>query len=266
MAIKNLDAFLHTYFTSHHCKVNNSEDGVLHVKLTEEMDRALMNRPFYWHYIKKMGQNGDPMHLTLITNPNKRDGKGDWVHFGSPRLQQIINHLKENEKFTMLFQQIKTDKNTALYPWLVMNIKISYKGKQKKDEIISIGLHLINGMMKLEMMDILQKIPLQMTISDYCYTISPLIKIKSGFIRIESVIENYINNQPHEWADASFKTLKEEIDLLKHFYQGITEIEDLEQQMDNEIENMKKRYTPSISMEVINGGIFYLSENINHLE
>lgn len=257
MAITNLNHFLQDYFRYHKCDILENNDGVLKIQLTEEMDQALMNRPFYWHYIKKMGQKGDPLSLTLITNPNKQDVKGDWIHFGSPRLQQIINHLKEKERFTKLFQKVITNKNTPLYPWLIINLKLSYKGKHKKDEVISIGLQLVNGNMRLQMMDYLKNIPLQMKISDYCYTISPLIKLQSGYKRIESVLATYIENQTHEWAEESLKLLDEEISSLKHFYEGRTE--ELEQ-MEKEIEEVKERYYPTISHHVINGGIFYLTE------
>ena len=97
MAITNLNQFLQDYFVSHRCKILENNDGILKIQLTEEMDQALMNRPFYWHYIKKIGQQGEPMDLTLITNPNKKDVKGEWIHFGSPRLQQIITLLRTNE-------------------------------------------------------------------------------------------------------------------------------------------------------------------------
>ncbi|MFD1850612.1 YqhG family protein [Oceanobacillus bengalensis] len=258
MAIANLNQFLHDYFSFHHCEIIENNDGVLRVQLTEEMDRALMNRPFYWHYVKKMGNKGEPMKLTLITNPNKREEeKGEWIHFGSPRLHQLINHLKENEKYTKLFQKINVTHNTALYPWLVVNIKVSYKGKYKKDEVISIGLHLVNGKMRLEMMDHLKEIPLQSTISDYCYTISPLIKLQSGYLRIEKVISNYIENQEHTWAEESLHALNEELNTLRHFYHA----DDNEEQMNKEIEEIKERYQPVISFEVINGGIFYLAES-----
>ncbi|RLL48092.1 hypothetical protein D8M04_02115 [Oceanobacillus piezotolerans] len=255
MAITNLNQFLHDYFTNHHCQILTNQDGVLQIQLTEEMDRAIMNRPFYWHYIKKIGRDGEPMTLTLITNPEKREAeKGEWIHFGSPRLQQLIRHLKENERYTKLFQQVTTTKNTALYPWLVTNLKVSYRGKHKKDEIISIGLQLVTGNMKLEMMNHLKTLPLQATISDYCYTISPMIKIQSGFKRIESVILNYIENQTHEWAQDSLKTLNEELKTLRHFYQD----EEHSEQMNKEMEAIKERYSPIISIETINGGIFYL--------
>src|SRR5690625_80089 len=256
MAITDLNHFLKTYFSAHHCELIHAEDGVLTIQLTEEMDRALMNRPFYWHYVKSTGNTGTPMQLTLITNPDKRDVKGEWIHFGSPRLQQIIAHLKQNEQITKLFQKVNTTKNTALYPWLVTNIKISYEGKQKKDEVFSVGLHLVNGAMKSNMMDTLKSVPLNMAISDYCYPISPLIKLKSGYVRIETVIDNYIKKQSHEWAEDSLQTLDEEIQMLHHFYNEETEAE----QKEKEMHEITKRYQPRITYKVINGGIIYLTE------
>lgn len=257
MAITNLNLFLENYFTSHQCELLHNRDGVLSVQLTEQMDRALMNRPFYWHYVKSTGNNGQPMKLNFITNPEKRDEKGEWIHFGSPRLQQIMDHLKQNEKYTKLFQCVDASTKVPLFPWLVCNIKISYQGKQKKDEMISIGLHLMNGMMLLGMMDRLQQVSLQMTISDYCYTISPIIKLESGFLRIESVIKNYFENQNHEWAEQSLETLEEEIKTLQYFY--MDEADD--EQMHKEANEIKERYKPRITSKVVNGGIFYLTED-----
>lgn len=256
MEIANLSDFLEGYFSSHHCELLANHDGVMTVQLTEQMDRDLMNRPFYWHYVKSTGNSGQPMKLTLITNPNRRDEQGEWIHFGSPRLQQIINHLKQNEKYTKLFQRVDTNTNTPLYPWLVCNIKISYQGKQKKDELISIGLHLVNGTMHTDMMQRLQEIGLHMTISDYCYPISPMIKLKSGYLRIESVINNYIEHQSHEWAEASLETLEEEIKTLQYFYTADNNPE----QMEKELNEIRQRYNPKITSEVMNGGIFYLTE------
>lgn len=261
MAIENLNPFLQHYFTAHDCSLLHNQDGVLTVQLTETMDRALMNRPFYWHYVKKTGFMGEPKRLTLITNPDKQEEEGEWIHFGSPRLQQIFQHLRNAEMHTKLFQQIDTTKKTALYPWLVINMKISYVGKQKKDEIISIGLQLVNGMMKHNMMDYLQDIPLQTAISDYCFTLSPLIKLKSGFLRIESVIDDHIQTQPTEWAEESAKTLIEEVNMLKHFYPNETDDEELTRQMEKELQEINNRYEPKIAYQVINGGLFYLAQD-----
>lgn len=257
MKITNLHDFLQAYFTAHYCKIIHNDDGIMTVQLTEELDRALMNRPFYWHYIKSTGNAGDPMQLTLITNPVRRDEKGEWIHFGSPRLQQIFNHLKETSENIKLFQKVDTTNNTAMYPWLITNIKINYEGKQNRNELFSIGLNLVNGKINTNMMGLLELHPLNITISDYCYPISPLIRLNSGFIRIEKIIENHIKNQSHEWATESLETLAEEVELVKHFYESDNE----EIQIDNEINDLTKRFTPFISYQVINGGIVYLTQD-----
>ncbi|MFC4022807.1 YqhG family protein [Oceanobacillus longus] len=257
MAITNLNSFLCDYFSAKNCGIIHNNEGVLKIQLNEQMDRELMNRPFYWHYIKKIGRDGDPMQLTMITNPKKRDVPGEWIHFGSPRLQQIMNNLKCNERFTKLFQKVNTTNKVPLYPWLVTNIKVSYQGQHKKDEVFSIGLHLVNGRMKLDMMTELGELELQTKISDFCFTISPIIKLRSGYLRIEDVITNYIYNQEHQWAKKSLEILDEEIRTLKHFYEGETETE----QMKKEMDELTKRYDPKITISMINGGIFYLKED-----
>lgn len=117
MKISNLHDFLESYFKAQACEIITSSNGVLSVQLTEQMDRTLMNRPFYWHYIKAIGQKGDPMQLTLITNPQKKDEQGEWIHFGSPRLQQIMNDLKEKQHNVKLFEKVDTSEHTPMYPW-----------------------------------------------------------------------------------------------------------------------------------------------------
>lgn len=261
MAIKQLHDFLKNYFLAHHCEIIHDGGDRLTVQLTENMDKILMNRPFYWHYMKKMGYTGEPQQITLITNPTEPNDKGENIHFGSPRLQQILNHLKEKERFTRLFQHVETHKQHALYPWLIVNMKISYIGKQRKDEMLSIGLHLIKGIMKSDMMNVLKQIPLQMTIPDYCYTISPMIRLKSGFRRIESVVEDYIQNQTHTWAVESTNTLEEELALLNHFYTNMEGCEEQQAQMKKEKEEIYERLSPSIQIQVVNGGLFYLKES-----
>lgn len=255
MAIHDLNTFLSDYFETKNCSIEENSDGKMVIQLTEEMDRELMNRPFYWHYIKKLGRQGEPMKLSMITNLDRKDEQGEWIHFGSPRLHQILNKLKQGERLTKLFEVIHTTEKTPLYPWLITNIKVSYSGRYNKDEILSMGLQLVNGRMIVDAMDKLQKIPLEKSISDYCFTMSPIIKLQSGFKRIQDTIATYIENQDHDWAKDSFEVWKEEKKTLTHFYE-----DDLEhKRYKQELEDLKKRYQPTIQITVINGGIFYLN-------
>lgn len=261
MAITNLNDYLYRFFEANQCSILSNQNDILKVKLTEKMDRALMNRPFYWHYIKKIGQIGEPKTLTFITNPENKEEKGELIHFGSPRLQQIMNYLKENEKYVLLYEKATSvHTNIGLHPWLLVNLKITYIGRLQKDEIFSIGLNLINGMMKTQMMDYLKELSLQSNISDFCYTISPLIKLNSGFKRIEKVIQNYIENQVHDWAAESLKKSEDEINLLKRFYTQPNN--EQKKQMEQEISEIRDRYHPTITLTVVNGGIVYLKQPV----
>lgn len=260
MAISDLNQFLARFFQAHHCQVTaDGTQSTLTVKLTEEMDKALMNRPFYWHYIKKIGQVGEPKQLTFHTGPKQQHMQGEHIHFGSPRLQQIISHLKTNERFARLYQHLPVTDRTPLYPWLVTNIKLSYIGKQKREQLFSIGLNLVNGVMKTEMMAMLQQLSLQPAIPDFCYAISPMIKPVSGYRRILAVLDQFISDQDHEWAEQSLRALDDEKKLLQAFYEG--ESDDAHKQMKQEIAEISQRYQPRISIDVVNGGIFYLIDN-----
>src|SRR5699024_11243835 len=100
--------------------------------------------------MKKMVYTGEPQKITFITNPTEPNDKGEHIHFGSPRLQQIVNHLKEKERLTRLFQHVETHKQHALYPWLLVNMKISDIGRQRKEEMLCIGLRVIKRLSKSE--------------------------------------------------------------------------------------------------------------------
>src|SRR5690625_910542 len=133
--------FLKTFFLTNGCIVNSLSKDTISIKLTKELDLFMMNRPFYWHYMDKMGKQGETMSLTLTTNPHTKQPGTEFIHFGSPRYQQIINHLQINETLIKLYESVYTDKSTPLFPWFLTNIKITYKGNQIREELFSIGLN-----------------------------------------------------------------------------------------------------------------------------
>ena len=121
----------------------------LTVQLTIEMDKKIMNRPFYWKYLESTDGVPSPAQLTLITDKNKlvEDIKGEVVHFGSPRLSQLFQATKEMGSFVQMYEQIydKFDSQTILTPWLGVNYKISYYSDQTKETLYSLGINLMTG-------------------------------------------------------------------------------------------------------------------------
>lgn len=256
----DLMIFLTNYFQANHCEIKKQNHHQLQVKLTEEMDRALMNRPFYWQYIKSLGKEGEPLTLSLQlgnTSEQLSDDKFELIHFGSPRLHTIFNDLKQKAQFTRLFEKITTTENTMLFPWLVINLIVSYEGRLKKEELFSIGLQLINGTIVFNMMEKLNKRTIDEQISNYCYTITPLIKLESGFLRILNVVKQQVNKRCHKWIEESEASLNKEIQLINHFYDQLND----QDKKEKEIEQAKKRYKPKININPFSGGLFYLTDS-----
>lgn len=254
-----VENFIYNYFIENKCHVTKPKPHILEVTLTEEMDKKIMNRPFYWHYIDMTSQKGEPATIKFITDPTNKSSEGEWIHFGSPRFQKIVTELRTSAKFTRLFQRVSTTSRTPLYPWLIINVKIIYKGIVSKEEIFSVGLNLINGQMHTDMMEKLINEKFQKQISDYCYSLSPIIRINSGYNRMIKVFEHYINNQQHQWALLAMKRFEEEKTLIEDYFKN--HLEDVDKE--RIIHEAMERYQPTISFEIINGGLFYLTSAYN---
>nr|WP_197970004.1 YqhG family protein [Mesobacillus harenae] len=247
------------YFESNGCEIIENHPGYLTVQLTIEMDKELMNRPFYWHYLEKTGGVPNPMKLTLITNNQLApdDIIGETIHFGSPRLHQIFGSAKNLAGHIRLYEEHKPPAGTqaALMPWLCMNLKISYQCDRKKDIFKSIGIQLISGQLIEGFHEKLVNIQLTPKIPDHTFTLSPLIMPVSGISRVEAYLKTELKSEDHSWADAAKERWKKDLDLLNHFYEEDNENENYEV----ERRALQEQYEPKINISVVNGGVFYLT-------
>jgi hypothetical protein len=253
--------FLVKYFTANQCEILENTGSYLTVQLTIELDKELMNRPFYWHYLEKTGGVPNPMKLTLITDQKKTpdDIKGEVIHFGSPRLHQIFNSTKNLAGYIRLYEdhQATMGQQVPLRPWLGMNVKISYQCDRKRDVFRSIGLQLINGQIIENFHDELIRLQLARKIPDYSFTLSPLIMPNSGVTRIQNMIRSNILEEDHSWANEARERWSKDLRLLEHFYE---EVEEKGESYENEKRALQEQYEPKVQISIINGGIFYLSE------
>jgi len=260
MLQQEIHDFLLNYFQANDCLVIENHPGYLTVQLTVELDKELMNRPFYWHYLEKTGGIPNPMKLTLITNQKQAPEqiKGEIIHFGSPRLHQIFNSTKNLASYIRLYENHDhLQKQTPLLPWLCMNVRISYQCDRKRDVFKSIGLQLINGQMVEGFHDRIQKIQLTPKIPDYSFTLSPLVRPKSGIARIETYLQNIISKDDHSWADEARKRWDQDLRLLNHFYE---DVEEESANYETEKQALQEQYEPKINISIINGGLFYLTD------
>jgi hypothetical protein len=255
MLQQEIHDFLQKYFLANNCPPSESTSSYMTIQLSEELDKELMNRPFYWHYLEKTGGVPNPMKLTLITDPEKAPEhiKGEAIHFGSPRLHQIFGSAKNLYES----RQGKPGIQTPLLPWLCINMKVSYQCDRKRDIYESVGLQLINGMMVTGFHERLLQLPLTPKIPDYAFTLSPLIMPRSGMMRIEKMMRAKIHEEDHTWAENAKQRWQKDQELLDHFYKDAGE---KSESYEVEKQALKEQYEPKINISIINGGLFYLTE------
>ncbi|WP_409301644.1 YqhG family protein [Peribacillus sp. SCS-155] len=253
--------FLVKYFSSNNCELIENRPGYLTIQLTIEMDKELMNRPFYWHYLETTGGTPNPMKLTLITDPAlaPEDVKGDVVHFGSPRLHQIFESTTRLGGFIRLYEDTRyyPPAKYSLFPWLCINVKVSYQCDRKKDVFNSVGLNLITGDIRDDFHNKVLSLPVTPKIPDFSFTLSPLIMPKSGLARLDSFIRRTFQGDDHSWAEEAIHRWNKDLELLEHFY---AEQEEKSETYFTEKEALRAQYEPNIKISVINGGLFYLTD------
>lgn len=267
MQPQEIHNYLLQYFQANNCKIVENNPNKMTVQLTIDLDKQLMNRPFYWHYIEKTDRVPEPAVLKLITNFHKANLKnrsnGEIISFGSPRLQQIFNSVQQQGAFIRLYEQQNYLTQTPLYPWLCLNVKVSYQCDLKKDVFYSFGLQLVNGKFVTDFYNYLCTVSLTPKIPDYSFTISPLIMPESGLKRIQNKLTTIIKEQDNSWAQAARQRWEKDLQLLNNFYEGGENKNLKEASYLNEKNSLQKQYEPKIIVSIVNGGLFYLAQEAN---
>ncbi|SFP22681.1 YqhG family protein [Salibacterium halotolerans] len=252
--------YIHRYFETNGALIQHCSNNSIQIKLTEALDRELMNRPFYWHYVKKTGGTPEPMTLTFFTEQAEDQAKkGEWLHVGTPRLHQIFESARNKGIWSLLYEHHEPKQTPApLYPWLVVNVKYSFVSHQRKDKILSYGLQLIHGQLVHHMMDHLRPLQLEPIIADHSFPMASLIQVESGLLRIKNEAQRFVDDHPDDWAEKAEKKMLQELALLHTYSQAVSApTEDYEKEK-NDIQN---RYQPSVHVDIINSGLFYLSHS-----
>ncbi|MFK3937220.1 YqhG family protein [Alkalihalobacillus sp. NPDC078783] len=255
--------YVERYFEANDCPPVERQPDFLTVQLSIDMDKLLMNRPFYWHYLEKTGGSPNPMKMTLITEStsNTKEMKGEYIHFGSPRLHQLFQSTKSLGSFIRMYEdvQVSRGQSTPLQPWINVNAKVSFQCDRKKDVILSLGLNLIHGQIVTDFHAKMMEIPLTPKLPDYCFTMASLIKPASGLIRLQKMIQTFANNEPDDWAVQARQRWQQDTELLESFYEEYAEKPESYQL---EKEALREQYEPRIEVEMINGGLFFLQQQV----
>ncbi|AXI00156.1 hypothetical protein DV702_10755 [Sporosarcina sp. PTS2304] len=255
MQPQQIHDYLYHFFKENDCEILNSHSHYMNVQLTIEMDKRIMNRPFYWRYIETVGDTPNPAQLMLITDITQlQEGvKGEVMHIGSPRLHQLFRVTHELGSFVKMYERV--EERSILTPWLGLNIKVSYKSHQTKEFLYSLGMNLMTGAVFQEFHDTVCSLDLVEEPAKHVFQLPFIITPVRAIEKLERVIEQIIAKDDHQWAEEAKKRWVKDQAVLDYFYEGV---EEKPESYESEKQAMTERFTPRISMEILNGGLFYL--------
>ncbi len=295
--------FVENYLDIHQCHFIEKHPAYLQVKLSVDVDKDLTNRPYYWTFVERTGTEPETMTMNLIFDSEKAptDIRGEEIHFGSRRLQQIFHSTKKRGRIVRLYQvpinpipkyrqhqqpQIKGPIQT-LHPWLGINYKIEFLSDKKKDILLSLGINLANGEMKENFLNHLRKIELTPVLPFNVSASRPFLSVREAALQLEEWVLHEINKQDFHWAIEAEARLQEELEQIENYYQSLpheksdegfdeeknkqdNDIEEKAVEKERRIEEIKWQYSPRVKVMPINFGIFYLNEiktnNVEYLQ
>lgn len=253
MLAEQIHEYLRTFFIETDCDIVEESPNHLTVQLTPEIDKAIMNRPFYWQFVESTNAVPNPLKVTFITKKEEnKDIRGEYIHYGSMRMHQIFQTTKKLGSFVQMFEN---EEGVSLFPWIGANIKVSYHSDQTKEMLFSLGIHLIHGSVRSDFQDYLCERELTNTLPKNAYCLPYIVSPMRAIERLETAVEHYIANDDMTWAEEAMKRWKREQEILDHFYVGVEEKPEV---YEIEKKALEERFRPRIKMEIVSGGLFYL--------
>ncbi|MFY0519984.1 YqhG family protein [Lysinibacillus sp. UGB7] len=255
---QQVHSYLRQFFMENDCNILGGDDDYLTVQLTIDMDKRIMNRPFYWQYLEATNGEPNPAQVTFITDHTALTGnvRGEIVNFGSPRLNQLFQATRELGNFVQMFEKVDAaSEQIMLTPWLGVNYKVSYCCDRTKEMLYSCGMNLMTGMILEDFHEALSKMELDAIQSENVFHVQYIIKPIRALQRLDAAIEAIIQQDNHDWAVQAKKRWQRDQRVLDYFY------EDVEQKPEcYEIEKkaLEEQYDAKIKVEIINGGLFYM--------
>lgn len=220
--------FIESYLSAFSTHVMESHPSYVTVKLPDEVDKDIGNRPFYWSWVEKMNIPPQPLILSFLFDEEAKpeNFRGEYVHFGSRRLHQIFESTRKHGRFVCLFEQspltspslTKSRRSTPLIPWLCVNVKVSFICDKKRDCLLSLGINLHHSRMVDDFYSFLKRLPLSPAIPDYHYTLDRRVSLDHAFEMIDAKVQGYIASQDQTWANEARSRLADELEILDAYY------------------------------------------------
>lgn len=262
-------SYVNRYLQAMQCHIIESSPGHVQVQLSERADKDLVNRPFYWSYVEKLGIEPQPVTLSLIFDPEKAppDTKGERVIPGSTRLQQIFRSASKHGRFVRLYEDsplnLKSPRGSRPYtPWLGINYKIEWICDKMRSEIHSLGIQLLDGTIHDNFYAGLTSRQWTPRLPSHRFLTKPKLTLEAALNELEFYVQGYLEQVDDTWARDAEERMREELERLEQYYRDkpsrVSE-EEFQDEHVRRVRETKWQYQPRVQVTVVNAGLFYMA-------
>jgi hypothetical protein len=152
--------------------------------------------------------------------------------------------------------------------WLGVNYKIAYVCDRKREELLSLGIHLSTGEIADRFFDRLihrnltPRMPPRTTLGE-------TISLERAARQLEEVVLEHLNRQDYAWADEARRRLAEEEERIDAYYgdmlapSGLSpeEREEIVKQQEQRLDEIRWQHEPRIEVCPVNYGLFHLLDD-----
>lgn len=193
------------------------------------------------------------------------------VHFGSARLKQIFNAVKQNGSCVYVFEDPGPRQRTTLFSasyetWLAVCWKVEFACDLKRDELHFHAISLSSGTIDTAFESRVMNMSFLPRLPENIHVGPTFLSLSEGHRRLEQYLCDRIVELDTDWATSAKSRLQEELSLVDAYYEDLLQNADEERQaqIKEQLEARKSeitwQYEPRIMISAINCGIFHLRE------
>jgi hypothetical protein len=194
------------------------------------------------------------------------------IHFGSARLRQIFNAVKQSGSCVYLFEDPGPRQKTTLFPasyepWLAVCWKVEFACDLKREELHFHAISLASGKIDTSFDQRIIDMPLLQRLPENIHIGPTSLSLRDGHQQLEQHLYSNLEKLDTSWAISAKLRLQEELELVDAYYKDLLLVEDEERQAEvkAQLEARKSeitwQYEPRIMISAINCGIFHLRED-----
>lgn len=308
MNARQVQKFVLSYLQSTKSHIIEKGPSHVTVKLSGTADRALTNRPYYWSFVDRTGAEPETMTFHWrFEAPGEEPLPGaaaapasassapaasapaapadasafvpgmtagarivrDHVYFGSARLQQIFDSVRQAGRCVMMFEEPR-DRTHPLgsHPytaWLGVNFKVSYECDMKREELYGWGISLATGVVDERFLERLRGAKLTPRLPANVHLLPNGLTLRKALAQLEGALERKLKAADFSWAAEADERRRDELARIDEYYRPMIEraataeqAEALRNRRRQREEEIDWQYRPRVSMTMINCGIFHL--------